>query len=82
MTRLYLWDVFQGSIRGTFLSLEMCPIRIHAYSRDVTLQPTQAAVRYTQLITLKNNYRPTKQWSYGLGRGSSRVAGVSRRQGS
>ena len=51
-----LWVITLGSIRGTGLSLEICEIcpdkalcLYHMY-RAVSLQPTQAAARYTQLI--------------------------------
>uniref|UniRef100_K1R1M3 Uncharacterized protein n=1 Tax=Magallana gigas TaxID=29159 RepID=K1R1M3_MAGGI len=51
-----LWVITRGSIRGTGLSLDACEIcpdkalcLYHKY-RAVSLQPTQAAARYTQLI--------------------------------
>lgn len=53
-TGLYdLRDVTRGSIRGTGLSLEICPDKalfLYRLYRAVSLQPTHTAARYTQLI--------------------------------
>lgn len=53
-TGLYdLRDVTRGSIRGTGLSLEICPDKalcLYRIYRAVSLQLTQTAARYTQLI--------------------------------